>query len=288
MKRIFLSFLLFATIAETKAQSGLKLPQLSPTARVSQDFSLSTIDITYSRPSMRGRKIFGDVVAYGKAWRTGANAPTKIKFGEEVEIGEHRIKPGEYMMYAIPGKEKWEIIFNTGAGKWSANGFPTEDDVARLSIRPTLMAGETQTFTIQVSDITYNNCKIELLWDRTKVVIPVSAMNKESIEASIDKSVNQPSVPYFQAALYYFESNKKIDLAHTYVNRAIEQDPKAFYMWYLKARIEKKLGNKEEAIIAAKKSMELARGNANEYEYVHNNQKLIDELNRQVRPRQVD
>jgi tetratricopeptide (TPR) repeat protein len=238
---------------------------------------------------MRGRRIFGDVVAYGRPWRTGANAPTKIKFGEEVEIGEYRLKPGEYMMYAIPNRERWEIVFNTGAGKWSANGFPREDDVARVTVRSSAMATECQTFTIQVSDIAYNTCKLELLWDRTKIVIPIAAMNTSAIEASIDKSVNSaPTIPYFQAALYYFESNKKIDLAHTYVNRALEQEPKAFYIWYLKARIEKKLGNKEDAVIAAKKSMELARGNANEYEYIHNNQKLIDELNRQMRPRQVD
>lgn len=288
MKKLLLAAMLVAATHGSYAQGPLKLPQLSTTARVSQDFSLSTIDITYSRPSMRGRRIFGDVVAYDRVWRTGANAPTKIKFGEEVEIGERRVKPGEYMLYTIPRRDKWEIILNTGAGKWSAEGYPKEDDIVRLNVKSTTLANEVQTFTIQITDITYNTCKIELSWDRTRVIIPVTALSGDAIDASVDKALNQPTLPYFQAALYYFESNKKIELAHTYVNKAIDQDPKAFYIWYLKARIEKKLGNREEAIVAAKKSMELAKGNANEHEYLHNNQKIIDEVRRQMRPVQVD
>ncbi len=269
------------------AQGQLKLPALSPTAKITQDFSISSIEISYSRPSMRGRKIFGDVVPYGKVWRTGANAATKIKIGEDMEIGGQKIKAGEYAIYTIPNKDKWEVILNNGTGNWGSDGYSKSDDVARFSVKSTATEGICQTFTIDITDITFNTCKIEMSWEKTKIALMVEAHNGEAVAANIDKAINHPpSIPYFQAANYYFETNQHLDEAAMYVNKALEQDSKAFYMWYLKARIEKKLGHKEEAIAAAKKSMETAKGNANEAEYIRNNQKLIDEINAQKHRRQ--
>ncbi|MBX2906538.1 MAG: DUF2911 domain-containing protein [Taibaiella sp.] len=287
MKKIIVSFALLATLSAGAGAQSLKLPALSPTTKVVQDFSMSSIELTYSRPSMRGRKIMGDVVPYGHVWRTGANAPTKIKTGEDLEIGGHRIKAGEYALYTIPNKDKWEIVINTGTGAWSADGFPKEFDVARFKITPITVHEEVQTFTIGITDITFNSCKIEIAWERTRVIIPVKADNEKVAENNIDKAVNTPSVPYFQAASYYYETNQKTDLAREYVNKAIEQNPKAFYMWYLKARIEKRMGHTEEATAAAKKSIELAAGTPNELEYKRNNGKLLDELNRTRRYNQM-
>jgi tetratricopeptide (TPR) repeat protein len=288
MKYRFLSALLIAVTMAASVQGQLKLPALSPTAKIIQDFSVSSIEISYSRPSMRGRKIFGDVVPYGRVWRTGANAPTKIKIGEDMEIAGHKLKAGEYAIYTIPNKDKWEIVFNTGKGNFAADGFPKEDDVARFMVRPSTIDGNCQTFTILITDLTFTTCKIEIVWERTKIVLPVVAHNEENIAMSIDKVVNHPAAPpYFQAANYYFETDQKMDVALSYVNKALEDNPKAFYMWYLKARIEKKLGNKEEAIAAARKSMETAKGSANENEYMHNNQKLLDEIERQSKHRQA-
>jgi len=113
------------------------------------------------------------------------------------------------------------------------------------------------------------------------------ANNSEVVESNIDKALNHPpTVPYFQAASYYYETNQKTDLASSYVNKALEQDPKAFYIWYLKARIEKRLGHNDEAIAAAKKSMEMAKGSAFENDYINNNTKIIDEINNSTRHKQ--
>lgn len=288
MKKFFLSVVMLAAIATaTNAQNALKLPSLSPTAKISQDFSVSNIEISYSRPSMRGRKVMGDMVAYGKPWRTGANAPTKIKTGEDLEFAGYRVKAGEYLIYTIPDKDKWEVVMSSATGSWTADGFPREFDVARFKIRPTVTNEDCQTFSIQIKDITYNTCKIEILWERTKLVIPVTANNATTIADNIDKAINNPpALPYFQAATYYYESNQKLDLARTYVDKALDQSPKAFYMWYLKARIEKKLGNNEEALAAAKKSIELTKNTPNELEYKRNNDKIINEINRQKRSSQ--
>jgi len=284
MKRFFFSLFLLASVATIVNAQGLKLPALSPNAKISQDFSVSNIEISYSRPSMRGRKIMGDIIPYGHVWRTGANAPTKIKTGEDLEIGGHRIKAGEYALYTIPNKDKWEIVISSATGNWSAEGFPKEFDVARFKISPLPNSEEVQTFTINVTDITFNTCKIEMLWEHTKIVIPVVANNSTVAEENIDKAINNPpAIPYFQAASYYFETNQKTELASTYVNKAIDANPKAFYMWYLKARIEKKMGHTEEALAAAKKSIELAAGTPNELEYKNNNNKLIDELTKTKR-----
>jgi len=287
MKQLFLSALLIASSAVTFGQSQLKLPALSPNAKISQDFSVSNIEISYSRPSMRGRKIFGDVVPYGHVWRTGANAPTMIKIGEDLELAGQKLKAGEYALYTIPNRDRWEVVLSNSSKGWTAEGFPKENDVARFTLKTSAMESMVQTFTINITDITLNSCKIEFTWEHTKVVIPVVARNNEGIEMNIEKALNaKPSVPYFQAASYYYETDRKTELAETYVNKALEQDPKAFYMWYLKARIEKRLGKDQEAVIAAKKSMEMAKGTPNELEYMRNNQKIIDEVNHSKKHRQ--
>jgi len=278
MKYLFLSVLFFATTISAMAQGPLKLPALSPNAKISQDFSLSSIEIAYSRPSMRGRKVFGDIVPFNKVWRTGANAATKIKIGEDLEIGGQKVKAGEYALYTIPGKDKWEIILNNGTGNWGADGYNTDADVARFSVKTSMIDGICQTFTINITDITFSTCKIEMMWERTKVVIPVTAHNEERVDKSIDEAINKPSIPYFQAASYYYETNQNLDKAKMYVDKALETNDKAFFMWYLKARIEKKLGNKDAAIAAAQKSIDAAKGSAFEGEYKHNNEKIINEL----------
>jgi tetratricopeptide (TPR) repeat protein len=289
MRQVFFSLFLFVAAGFTvSAQSSLKLPALSPTTKVVQDFSISNIELSYSRPSMRGRKVMGDIVPYGKVWRTGANGAIKIKIGEEMEFAGRKIKAGEYALYTIPNKDKWEIVISSATGNWSAEGFPKEFDVARFKIRPTIMNEECQTFTIAINDITFTTCKIELMWERTKVSIPVVAHNSNAVEENIDKAVNNPpAVPYFQAASYYFETNQKIDIASRYVDKAIAANPKAFYMWYLKARIESKLGHIEEGLAAARKSIELAQGTPNELEYKRNNDKIISELNKKKRYNQT-
>ena len=257
---------------------GLKLPALSPNAKISQDFSISSIDVSYSRPSMRNRKIFGDVVPFGSVWRTGANSATKIKFGEDVDLAGNKVKAGEYALYTVPGKDSWEIILNTGVGNWGVDGYSKETDVLRFTVKPAHMDEVCQTFTINITDITFSTCKLELTWEKTKIVIPIKARSEEAINKNIDKAIYHTSIPYFQVANYYYENNTKLDIASVYVDKALEEDPKAFYMWYLKARIEQKLGHNEKAVEAAEKSIDAAKGSAFEADYIRNNTKIINDI----------
>lgn len=280
MKRFAFTLIVAASLMSDAYAQGLKLPALSPTTKITQDFSTSTIELSYSRPSVRGRKIFGDVVPYNTIWRTGANSATRIKFGEDVTIGGVPVKAGDYALYSIPGEKEWEIILNKGIGNWGAMGYNTADDIARFKVPSKSIGEAVGSFTMGLNDITFNTANLDLAWEKTKVTIPIKADNESRLNADIDKAINAPSIPYFQAASYYYETNQNLEKAYTYVNKAVEENPKAFYMWHLKAKIAQKTGRKADAIAAANKSIELTKGTPNEGEYQRSNQKVIDAANK--------
>lgn len=278
MKYLSLVLLFIAGLTINSNAQGLKLPALSPTCKFTQSFSVSEIEVSYSRPSVRGRKIFGDLVAYNKVWRTGANAATKVKFGEDVMINGKSIKAGEYALYTIPNPNEWEIIFNKGTSNWGAAGYDASDDVARFNVKPQVTDKTIQTFTINIGDISFTTCNLELMWENTKVVIPIKTDNQDNISKSIEKAINEPSVPYYSAASYYYETGQNLDKAIQYVDKALVERPDAFWMWYLKARIAQKMGREQEAIAAANKAIETSKGSAFEDEQRRNNQKIINSL----------
>lgn len=256
----------------------LVLPALSPSSTLTQSFSTSKIEISYSRPSMRGRKVFGELVPFGKVWRTGANAATKITFEETMVIGGSTIAPGTYSFYTVPGESEWEIILNKNTGNWGAYGYSKADDVARFVVKPTKLSAPVETFTISITDITFSSCNIELQWENTRVVVPVVCNNAERLATAIDKAVNNPSIPYQQAATYFNEANQHLDKALEYVSKAIEQNPKAYWNFMLKARIAAKLGKKDVAKAAAEQAMNAAKGTDAEGEYAAMAKALIESL----------
>lgn len=275
----FISMLTLALLVVIGASAQeLKLPVLSPTTTISQEFSTSKMEIVYSRPSMRGRKIFGDLVPFGSVWRTGANASTKITFGEEVEIGSIRIPVGVYSLYTIPGQTEWEVIFNKSTESWGAFGYDSKDDIVRLKVTPTTAPIPTETFTITIANITYSSCSIDLAWENTLVSIPVKANNQDRLMTSIDKAINNPIIPYQQAATYYYETNQHLDKALLYATKAAEKNPKGYWLFMLKARIAAKLGKKEVAIEAANKTIEVAKGTGGEAEYTKSANELLSTL----------
>ena len=256
----------------------LVLPALSPTSTLTQAFSTSKIEISYSRPSMRGRTIFGDLVPFGKVWRTGANAATKITLEEAMVIGGSTIAPGTYSFYTVPGESEWEIILNKNTGNWGAYGYSKTDDVARFVVKPTKLPSSVETFTISITDITFSSCNIELQWENTRVVVPVVCNNADRLATAIDKAVNNPSIPYQQAATYFNETNQHLDKALEYVSKALDQNPKAYWNFMLKARIAAKLGKKDVAKTAAEQAMNAAKGTDAEGEYAAMAKALIESL----------
>jgi len=273
--RIF-SFLLAALITAGAASAQtLRVPAPSPTQTIDQAFGLSNIKIEYSRPSVKGRTVFGDLVPWGKAWRTGANSATKITFGDDVTVGGKPVKAGTYALYSIPAKEEWTFVLSKNLTAGGAmESYKTEDEVARFTAKPMAFPYTVETLTFSIDNVTATSCNIEMLWDKTAVSFPVTTEIDTRITRNIETALAQDTRPYFQAASYYYDNGKDMGQALTWVNKAIEQNPKAFWMVHLRAKILHKQGDKAGAIAAAEQSIALAREAKND-DYVRLNEKLI-------------
>ena len=274
MKKILSTILICSVAAIGSAQ--LKTPAPSPTQTIKQDFGLSSVELIYSRPDIKGRKIFGDLVPWNKVWRTGANNATRLKFNDDVMIGGQSLKAGEYALYTVPGENEWEIIINKGSANWGTN-YKQEDDVFRVKAKPMRLNDKVETFTMQFANVKPTSTDLHIMWDKTAVAIPITTDIDKKIMAQIDNAMNKDSRPYFQSAMYYMETGKDLNQAVIWFDKGIELNPKAFWMYHQKANALAKLGKRDEARAVATKSMELAREQKND-DYVALNQKLIATL----------
>jgi hypothetical protein len=275
MKKV--AVLLLSLISLGSMAQGIKTPAPSPTQTLKQDFALSSIEINYSRPAAKGRKVFGDLVPFGKIWRTGANGATKITFGEDVKVGGIPVKSGSYAIYSVPNANEWEIIINKGANNSGLTGYKTEDDVARFKVKPMQLSMNIESFTIMLGNLTASSASVQILWENTAVEFPVVADIDSKIMAQINTAMTVDSRPYFQAASYYFDNGKDINKALEWANKAVEAQPTAFWVLHLKAKVQAKAGDKAGARATAMKSIELAKEAKND-DYVVLNQKLIATL----------
>ncbi len=268
--------LLFAAILSasiTAEAQQLRTPAPSPTQTVQQDFGISSVQLIYSRPGMRGRKVFGDLVPYGKIWRTGANSATRIKFNDDVMIGGKPLKAGEYALYTIPNENEWDVVINKGSENWGTN-YKQEDDIVRVKVKPTRLNDAVETFTMQFDNVKANATDLKIMWEKTAVAVPITADIDSKVMAQINNLMNKDNRPYFGAAMYYLESGKDLNQAVTWFDKALEQNPTAFWIYHQKANALAKLGKKDEARQTANKSIELAKAQKND-DYVKLNEKLI-------------
>lgn len=274
IRKLLVATILFATL--TADAQPLRTPAPSPTQTLQQDFGISSVQLIYSRPAMKGRKIFGDLVPYGNVWRTGANQATRIKFADDVSIGGKPLKAGEYAIFTIPNENEWEIIINKGNENWGTV-YKQEDDLLRVKVKPTQLNSAVENFTMQFENITPTSTDLAIMWDKTAVRIPVTTDIDSKVMAQINNLMNRDNRPYFGAAMYYLESGKDLNQAITWFDKAIEQNPNAFWIYHQKANALAKLGKKEDAKQAANKSIELAKAQKND-DYVKLNEKLLANL----------
>jgi hypothetical protein len=276
---IFLSigFAITSLVAPQAIAQQLKVPAPSPGATVKQNFGLGEITIEYSRPGMKGRTIFGDVVPFGKIWRTGANATTKVTFTDTVKIEDKTLAPGTYGLYTIPNKDKWDIMFTTDLTLGgNVADYKTDKEVLHVQAKANTTMNKLETFTITIADVTPNSANIVLEWDKTSVPVKVTTDIDSKVMRNITSSMSPDDKrPYFQAASYYYENDKDMNQALIWVNKAIEQN-KAFYVVHLKAKIQMKMKDYKGATESAEQSMALAKDAKND-DYVKLNEKLIAE-----------
>jgi len=275
MKRIFLA--LTATALMYTAQAQLKTPAPSPSQTVKQEFALSSVELSYSRPGIKSRKLYTDIAPAGKVWRTGANGATTLTFGEEVTIGGVKVPAGKYGLLSIPDKKSWILIISKQTDVTSPAAYKADMDVVRIPVAVTKTKTAVETFTIQFANVKSTSLDIELLWDKSMVSLPVTVDIDSKIMASIDASMKTDKPPYFQAAMYYMENGKDLNQALSWFNKAVEQQPDAFWVQHQWANCLAKLGKKPEAIAAANRSKELAQKAKND-DYVKLNDDLLKKL----------
>jgi Protein of unknown function (DUF2911) len=272
MKKILLSAVALAGFA-LLGTAQVKMPAPSPTQTVKQDFAIGTVELTYSRPAAKGRKIFGDLVPFNTIWRTGANAATKIVFSDPVEIGGKKIDSGTYVLYTIPGVDSWEVILNKGLKNWGTDGYKESEDVVRFKVEPVKMKNKLESFTMEFADVKPETCSMNIMWEKTAVSIPIVANFRDKVRAQIEAAMKTDKKPYWQAAQFYNEYDKNLPLALENSTKAIEENKEAFWMWLYKAKIQKEMGDKAGAMESSKKSMELAEA-AKYDDYVKMNKDL--------------
>ncbi len=275
MKKIALAFSAFLLAATLTAQ--IKMPAPSPLQTITQDFALGTIEVKYSRPSAKGRKVFGDLVPMNKLWRTGANSATVIRFTDVVEIDGKKIDTGSYALYTIPGVESWDIIINKGYKNSGIVGYKESDDVLRFKVVKQKINNKLESFTMQFADVKPESCELHIMWEKTAVAIPIKAVIKDRIRTQLEAALLTEKKPWFQAAQYYYDYEKNMPKTIEYASKAVAENPKAFWIWLLKARAEKDAGNKAAAKASATKSLELSKEAKND-DYIKMNEELLKGL----------
>lgn len=262
---------------DTNAQ--IKTPQPSPFAEVEQAIGLNKVKVSYSRPGVKGRVIFGGLVEYGKLWRTGANQATTLKTNGDITVAGKPLKKGKYSIFTIPGETEWTVIVNSDPTA-STSRYAEDKDVIRFTVKPAKTGMKIESFTMMFSNITDNTADWQMLWENTMISIPIKTDVDKAVMAKIESVMAGPtSGDFYVAAKYYYNNDKDIKKALEWINKAVELDgeKQKFWVVHWQALILAKSGDKKAAITAAEKSKALAL--KAEYEaYVKKNDELIKSL----------
>jgi hypothetical protein len=246
----------------TTVTAQVNMPAPSPTQTIIQDFGLGKIELTYSRPGIKGRQLFAnnsELVPLGKPWRTGANAATTIHFTDTVTIGGKTLDSGRYVIYTIPNASQWDVVLSKGTAYPGSEGFKETDDVVHVKAPVGMLKEKIETFTMQFANLKNESCELHLMWGNTDVSVPITAHIKERIRAQLEGALQGDKKPYYQAANFYYEYDRNYAKALENINKAIAENPKAFFMFLQKARIQRDMGDKEGAKASAMKTIELAK-----------------------------
>ena len=262
-------------------EKKIEFPAASQHAVLKQRVGLTDVEVDYSRPNKNNREIFGGLVPYGKLWRTGANAVTKIKFSKPVTLGGKEIPSGEYALFTIPTVDEWTIIISKDAKVQSAADYKQENDTARITAKPEAIPTTIETFTIGLGDVKGASATLNFLWDKTRVPLKLTTGDVEQVSKQLETVVSagtplDPRTAY-QAAAFYYDNNRDMNQAAKWIDQALAKNPDAYFMHYKKAQIQARLGNKNEAIVSAQKAIEILKKDKTPDESaIRNAQQIID------------
>ena len=275
-----LAFLTLFMVSFMSFAQQIQMPQASPSAKITQKVGLTDVSVSYSRPSTKGRKIFGELVPYGQVWRTGANNATILTFSTDVTVGGQAVPAGSYALYSIPGKSDWTIILSKKTELWGAMGYQQSDDLVRFVVPASKTSKKYESFEIAFNSLTDNGAVVSMKWETTRVDFKIQTEVDPIVMAEIQKLVvdTQSTDPalLFQAASYYFSNSKDLNQAYAWVKTSTDSDPK-YWTVHLRAKIEVALGMKTEALESATKSKVMAE-EANNPDYIALNERLIKSI----------
>lgn len=261
MKKVISAFLtLFVAVGfgfNGQAQS-IKTPSLSPFSTVKQNFGLTELTVEYSRPSARGRAVFGDVVPFDAIWRTGANACTKITFGEDVKIEGKVVPAGTYSLFTIPSKTEWTIILNKNTKLSGAFGYSEAEDLMRFKAAVKTKAEKTETFTIDFANLKPLQATLEMSWENTVIAFDITTEVDERVMKNIETTMAKDARPFYTAASYYYDNKKDMKQALDWATKAFELNPDAYWVANLKAKIQLELKDYKNAMATAEIVKKLA------------------------------
>ena len=284
MRAIIFTLLLFTF---NLSFSQINTPRVSPASEVEQMVGLTEIEIEYSRPSMRGREVFGNLVPFGKVWRTGADNSTKISFDTDVIISGKTIQSGTYSIFSIPNKESWEIIFYSDVELWGVPRDWSENKIvfsSMFDVKKLKKSNTVETFTISFNDLTNNDVNMSISWENTSVDIKIEVPTRSMVESDINKvlSDNPKSSDYYAAAVFYRQENINLDKALEWMNKAIEMNESPRFWQYRQQSLIMAANDKfADAVDAAKKSLNLAI-EADNQDYIKMNRESIAEWSKKL------
>jgi hypothetical protein len=250
-------------------------PQPSSTQTITQDFGMGKINLVYSRPDVKGRKIFGGMEPYGTVWRTGANSATVIKFTDDVSMEGKQVPAGEYGLFSIPGEKEWTIIISKQPKQWGAYNYKESDDYLRFAVKTKHLDDLAETMTLAFTNVSPNACDLQMMWEHSGFTIHLTTDIDAKVMANIDSAMKTDKKPYYQAIIYYYNNNKDMTKALAWANE-LEKDknfpPFVPKLW--KARVQLKMGDKAAAIATAQEGAKLAADSKTD-EYVRLNNEVI-------------
>lgn len=274
-----LTLLAFALTLMFSVNAQIETPQPSPFSKIEQKVGLTDVVLEYSRPSMRGREVFGAMTPYGKLWRTGANKNTTISFSDDVVIDGQTLKAGSYAIFTTPNEKSWDVVFYVDTNNWGA---PKELDESKVTAKTTVetmtMPMTVETFTITFDNLTSNSAELSFIWENTMANVKFEVPTDQKVSASIEKIMAGPSAnDYYAAAVYNLSEDKDLDKAKEWMDKAMSMvDEPAFWQLRQQSLLYAKMGDKKKAIETAKMSLEASEkaGNA---DYVKMNKDSLKE-----------
>ena len=282
MKKIFITGALLLALTAGFAQ--VRTPQASPEAHITQTVGLTDVKVDYSRPSAKGRSVYGELVPFGKMWRTGANGNTVVTFSQDVVIAGKTLPRGSYALFTLPKADSWDIIFYSDTNNWGLpEKYDDKKEALRATVKPEFLSRNVETFTIGINNLDNDYGFIEIAWEKTMVALKFEVPTKKMALSSIETAMAGPSGnDLFAAAQYYYQSGADQQKALTWINMAIDKMAKEnkgeapFYVLRQKSLIQAKMGDKKGAIETARQSL-AASEKANNSDYVKMNKDSINE-----------